>query len=347
VVDELLSRCGRYPSKSFGPGASWYGGFLDLNAPVEGHWIPYMRGDIPIPADWNADQRRVFEKPEGWEFYVQPAGLIERVVNGRIAYEVNPKAENQRWTTQPYLEIIKGKDKEWIDQRVMNRIGVYLNGKPVYPGFFAGDHVAGEEMEPVPGIPIIVGLDFGRQPAAVFCQCPNGNWRVLSELMGTDESAVIFAPKVKRHLAQRYPGFKVELWGDPRGADRGQSDESTAFDVFQANGMRVLPATTDNNTEIRRSAVNAVLSRRNGLQINPSCMTVKVGMGGGYHYPRIKGTGMFAERPRKNLYSHGCEALENAILGGGEGDAVVAMPDRMQKAPSKVIRHRLSLRRRA
>jgi hypothetical protein len=347
VIDELLSRCARFPSKSFGPGASWYGGILDLNAPSEGHWIPYMRGDLKMPADWTDEQKAVFKKPKGWDFFVQPPGLNESVRDGKISYSPNPEAENQTWTTQPYMEIIEGKEKSWIDQRVMNRIGVYQNGKPVYPAFFVSDHIARIDAAPVEGIPIVVGLDFGREPAAVFCQCINDQWRFLSELIGSNESAIIFAPRVKKHLAQTYPGFHADFWGDPRGADRGQNDETTAYDIFKQLGMTVLPATTDNNPEMRRSAVTSVLMRRNGMRINPSCTTLKVGMGGGYHYPKIKGTGMFSERPRKNLYSHICESLENAILGGGEGDAIVTSPSRGKPVPSKIRRHKVELRRRA
>ena len=51
VVDELLSRCSRYPSMKNGPGATWFGGWMDMNAPVEGHWVPYMRADIPLPPE--------------------------------------------------------------------------------------------------------------------------------------------------------------------------------------------------------------------------------------------------------------------------------------------------------
>jgi hypothetical protein len=202
-------------------------------------------------------------------------------------------------------------------------------------------------MEPVIGAPIIVGMDFGRDPAAAFCQCINGRWTVLSELIGDNESAQLFAPRVKRHLAQKYPGFAVEFWGDPRGADKTQSVETTAYDVFLANGMRVLPATTDNNPEMRRSAVGAVLERRNGFMVNPSNMTVKVGFAGGYHYPKIKGTGQFSERPRKNRYSHIVEAVENAILGGGEGDALVLRPRAHRAQPSPAVRHHVQLRKRA
>jgi hypothetical protein len=345
VIDELLSRCARYPSKRNGPGASWYGGFVDLNAPSEGHWIPYMRGDLPIPADWTEEQRKVFDKPDGWVFYVQPPGLIEKIVDGQIAYEINTKAENQKHTRQSYTEIAAGKDKEWIDQRILNKVGTYLNGKQVYPMFFATDHVSRVDISPIYELPLIVGLDFGREPAAAFCQCINGKWVFLSELIGSNESAEEFAPRVKRHLAQFYPGMKAEFWGDPRGGDAGQNTNTTAFDIFQAHGIRVLPATTDNNPELRRSSVGAVLNRRNGLRINPKCITAKAGFAGGYHYPKIKGTGMFATRPRKNVFSHIIEAFENAVLGGGEGDALLQPTSRPKAKPSPVQRHKIVLKR--
>lgn len=354
VVDELLSRCGRYPSMRNGPGATWYGGFIDLNAPTEGHWIPYMRGDIPLPPEMSDEQKQEYAIPmlagnggPAWSFFVQPPGLIERKIEGKIVYQPNPLAENQRHLKKPYLEQIRGKRKEWIDRRILNKVGIYLDGKAVYPDFSESEHIAPREQYPIDGAPIIVGLDFGRDPAAAFCQCVNGRWVVFSELIGENESAQIFAPRVKRHLAQKYAGFKVEFWGDPRGADRTQSVETTAYDIFQANGMRVLPATTDNNPEMRRSAVGSVLNRRNGFSVNPSCMTCKVGFAGGYHYPKIKGTGMFSERPRKNRYSHIVEAVENAVLGGGEGDAIIASPRAQRAAPSPVRRHHVSLRRHA
>ena len=346
VVDELLSRCARYPSMKNGPGATWHGGFIDLNAPVEGHWIPYMRGDIPMPEEWTEEQKSEFRKPEGWTFFVQPPGLIEKKIEGKIVYVPNPSAENQSHTRKSYLEIIKGKKKEWIDRRVLNKVGLYADGKAVYPTFSEQDHVAPHALKPIDGAPVIVGLDFGRDPAAVFCQCVNGQWTVLSELIGDNESAQLFAPRVRRHLAQRFPGHKSEFWGDPRGADGGQNVETTAYDVFQAQGMRVLPATTDNNPEMRRSTVESVLDRRYALQIDTACITLRTGLAGGYHYPKIKGvSGVYSERPRKNRYSHVVEALENALMGGGEGDAVVIPSSRPKARPSKIHRHRVSLRR--
>lgn len=353
VIDELLSRCGRYPSMMGGPGATWFGGFIDLNAPTEGHWIPYMRGDVPLPADWSAEQKAEYETPttdggkEAWSFFVQPPGLVERKVDGKIVYQPNPQAENQKWLKKTYIDQIRGKRKEWIDRRVMNKVGLYIDGKAVYPDFSEYEHVAARDIAAVPGARIMVGLDFGREPSAVFGQCINERWTVLSELPGDNESAEKFAPRVKRHLAQKYPGFEVEFWGDPRGADRGQNVETTAYDIFLAHGMRVMPATTDNNPEMRRSAVGAVLNRRNALQVSPACMTLKVGLAGGYHYPKIKGTGMYSERPRKNFYSHTAEAFENMILGGGEGEALVLGPSARKREPSPVRRHSIRNRRAA
>lgn len=344
VVDELLSRCSRYPSMKNGPGATWFGGWMDMNAPSEGHWVPYMRGDLPLPPEIDDDEAKVYEKPADWHFFVQPPGLLEVVVDGQVRYRENPEAENQRNLRESYLEKIQGKPKEWIDRRVLNKTGLYVAGKPVYPTFSESAHISSRQLEARPGFPVIVGLDFGREPAAVFLQNLHGGWVMLSELIGQFESAQIFAPRVRNHLMQRYPGLHYEFYGDPRGADGGQNVEATAYDVFMAKGMRVYPATSDNNPQMRRSAVEGVLQRRGGLLIDPRCLVTKTGMAGGYHYPKVKGLpGVYSERPRKNQYSHAVEALENALLGGGEGDHVIK-GSRPKAMPSPVRRHKMRLR---
>lgn len=346
VVDELLSRCARYPSMKNGAGATWFGGWMDMNAPVEGHWVPYMRGDIPIPPEMSDDERSAFDRPEDWAFLVQPPGLLEQMVEGKPVYTENPLAENQRFLRETYLEKVKGKKKSWVDRRVLNKVGLYMHGKPVYPTFSEVDHVSDKEMEPVDGIPIIVGLDGGRFPAAAFAQNINGTWRILSEVTKDNMSAALFAPMVKRHIAQRYSGSKIEFWGDPRMLDRNQTTEVTTGDVFQNLEMQIMPATSDNDVDTRRSTVENVLDRRNGLLINPSCLMAKRAMAGGYHYAKIKGTaGMYSPRPVKNAYSHIAEALENALIGGGEGFALVTNPTREKPRPSPVQQTRVRLRR--
>lgn len=350
VIDELLSRCARYPSMKNGPGATWHGGFIDLNAPVEGHWIPYMRKDIPLPPDMAEEERAEFEKPEGWTFHTQPPGLIEVRREGKLVYQPNPAAENQKHTKKSYLQIVQGKAKSWIDRRVMNKVGLYVEGKAVYPTFSEQDHVSKANLKPVEGYEIIVGLDFGRDPAAAFMQDINGNWRILDELIGDNESAALFAPKVKRRIAEKFPGFAVSFSGDPRGADGNQNSEITAYDVFQAHGMRVFPATSDNNPQMRRSAVETVLLRRNGLLVDPRCLVTKTGFAGGHHYPKLKVrgiAGLYSDKPFKGRYSHIIDAVENGLLGGGEGEAVIVSQSREKKKPSKAVRHTVKMRRSA
>lgn len=348
VIDELLSRCGRYPSMKGGPGATWFGGFIDLNAPVEGHWIPYMRGDIPLPPEMGEDEKMAYERPKDWRFFLQPPGLIETRVDGKIVYQPNPAAENQKYHRQPYMDMARGKQKQWIDRRILNKVGLAVDGKAVYPTFSEDAHVSKAALQIVEGWPIIVGLDFGRDPAAAFMQCVNGNWRMLVELIGDNESAEIFAPRVKKLLMQKFPDMRADFYGDPRGADGTQATEVTAYDVFFRHGMRVIPATRDNNPEMRRSTVESVLARRNGLIVDPSCLVAKTGFAGGYCYPQIKVrgvSGLYGEKPRKNRYSHIVEAVENALLGGGEGEALIRPAARQRPAPSPVVRHRVNLRR--
>lgn len=347
VVDEFLSRCGRYPSTKNGPGATWFGGFGDMNAPVEGHWVPYMRGDIAMPREWSDDQKRAMTLPKGWKMFLQPAGLIEQSVEGEIVYLENPDAENQKHLKKSYLQQIQGKTKEWIDRRVMNRTGLYSEGKSVYEQFVESVHVARQDIAFNREWELWIGLDFGRDPAAVFAQCINGNWRVLAELIGDNESAELFAPRVKRLLATSFPGARIGgIGGDPRGADGTQATETTAYDVFRKHGLPVQKATEDNDPELRRSTVDAVLSRRDGLLVSPNCLVLKTGLAGGYHYPKLKGvSGMFAPKPRKNRYSHVVEAMENVLLIGGEG-AGVTRGVAARPAPMPVNKRRLRNRRR-
>lgn len=331
VIAEAVDRVSppRFPAVKDG-GCAWGGLILDTNAPPADHWIPIMRGDAPAP-DWmTEDQKRALMKPATWQFYTQPAGLIEVFENGVLTgYRENPAAENLRNLPAGfYSEKIGGKTKAWIDANIMNRSSVQVDGKPVYPDFRRDLHVSARVIEPIAGLPIIVGLDFGRSPAALLMQCLRGRWYALREFVAVDMGANKFAPLLKTELAQRFPGFAVQFWGDPSGGYRGQNDDSTPFDIFSAHGMRVRPAPGQNKDSLRKEAMEAVLTRqvegRPALLIDPSCTTFIAGMAGGYHLRRLKVSGeRYGEEPEKNQYSHVCEAGEYAVLGGGEGRGVV------------------------
>lgn len=354
VVDEAESRTGRFPAVKDG-GARWDGIIADMNAPREDHWVPLMMGEVPLPESWTEEERLSFRRPDNWGYFVQPPAMLETKDGGGqvTGYRINPKAENLKWLKPGYYEEkIKGKTKQWIDSRVLNKITVFVDGKPVWQQFNTDTHVSKTPLDPLPGWPVYVGLDFGRNPAAVFGQLVNNRWRIFGELVAHDVGASIFAPLVSRALTQRLgnwapanktlemsrgrdgswsvePDFKVEFYGDPKGQDGTQADETTAYDVYRANGMPVAPAPVKNNHILTRinAVENAMVTMAGGgprfLVCGTNCRTLKVACEGGYHYARIKGTSNHKDTPEKDRYSDIADALQYMMLGAGEGRAAI------------------------
>lgn len=340
ILDEAESRTGRYPAVKDG-GATWDGIIADMNAPREDHFIPLMMGEVPLPDDWTEEERLAYRKPDNWGYHVQPAAMLEIKDSGGqlLGYKMNPKAENTKWLKPGYYgEKIRGKSKQWIDSRVMNKITVYVDGKPVWGQFSEEAHVSKQPLEPIPGWPVYVGLDFGRNPACVVGQLVNNRWRIFAELTARDVGASIFAPLVKQLLDRRLGnwhlgngrneqgnGFSVEFFGDPKGDDGTQADEHTAYDIFRSHGMPVRPAPVKNNhIQTRIEAVEyAMITMVNGvprfLVCGTNCRTLKVACAGGYHFARIKGTSRHKETPEKDRYSDISDACQYMVLGAGEG----------------------------
>lgn len=364
VVTHAVSRVSppRYPRIIDG-GCAWGGLIGDTNAPIADHWIPIMRGDVP-PPDWmTEDQRQALKKPDSWAFYMQPPGLIEEFDSaGRLTgYRPNPEAENLKYLhgegIDPlgpqnfYMQKLGAQTKQWIDAYVMNRSTVVVDGQPVYPQFRRDVHVSDKPLKFIQGQKVVVGLDFGRQPAALCGQNLRGDWFVQKEFIGRDISAVEFAPALKNFLKKEYPEAEFIFWGDPAGQNKGEASDKTPFDIFRDHGMRVLPAPNPQNRyTVRHEAVNAVLMRgstegpRRALLVDPGCVTFITGMAGGYFLRRLRVSGeRYSEEPEKNQYSHVCEAGENMLLGGGEGRAVLM--GHQDLSPKRVAPQRRSMRR--
>ncbi len=369
VVTHAVSRVSppRYPAVKDG-GCVWGGLIGDTNAPPADHWIPIMRGDVP-PPDWmSEDDRRALVKPESWKFFMQPAGLLEEFdEHGTLTgYKPNPNAENLMYLhadgVDPlgpqnfYMQKLGAQTKQWIDAYIMNRSTVVVDGQPVYPQFRRDVHVSDRNLEPIPDCKVVVGLDFGRQPAALIGQNLRGDWFIQREFIGKDMSAYEFAPLLKAFLGQHYPAWMRDpngfvFWGDPAGGQRGQGRDDTPFQIFGEKGMFVMPAPNPQNLRsIRHEAVNAVLMQRSStgrpsrMLVDPRCVTFITGMSGGYFLRRLRVSGdRYADEPEKNQYSHVCEAGEYMLLGGGEGQAVTMGGVRAK--PVQTNKGRRSLRR--
>lgn len=330
VIDAMTMRAGRYPSLKNGIGPTWCGVVADTNAPDDDHWWPIVAGDVPPPDSLSEEERLMLIKPDDWEFFDQPPGMLEILDDkgGVIGYKENPDAENIKNLRKDYYpSIIAGKRKSWIDVYVLNRYGNTGEGRSVYPMFRKETHVAKEPLKCVEGIEVIVGMDFGRTPAAAFGQkLPGGQWRIFHEIVAEGMGAGRFATLLKLELSQYvHPTCKIRLYGDPSGEYGSDHDEQTYFQILRGNGVHALPATTNNDPTIRIESVERQLTTmvdgRPGFLISPSCKILIKGFTGGYCYARVlsRGAESFEDKPTKNRYSHPHDALQYLFMGAGEG----------------------------
>jgi hypothetical protein len=336
----IYERTGRFP----GPGKRWLQ--MDMNAPPHGHWVPMMRGDAPIPEEMTEDERRALVRPDDWEFLKQPPWFLEDIdPQGNVTgYRINPEAENLAITGEAFAyDMLKARTKAEIDADLMNRVLILTPGRPVFAVFSREKHVAKSRIFAVPGLPIHVGLDFGRNPAAVFVQNVRGCWRVLGELIGRNIAAVDFAPMVKRKLAVSFPEHgpgDFLFWGDPSGADkRSEATNDTGFSVFEAHGMIVRQADRGNRRTIRIETATAVFNRLDGCLVSPDgCPMLTTALCGGYVYARkrVSGTPVYDEEPKKDDYSHPVDALLEVFMGGGESRIMLNRVER--RGPVSTLR---------
>lgn len=313
IVEALGDRVERFPAARDG-GCAWAGVIMDTNPPDSDHWWYKL-----------AEETR----PEGWAFFRQPGGLLEQSgspLKSGGAFVPNPAAENLHNLPRGfYQRRMAGKTPAHVRVYYCAQYGFVQDGLPVYPEFSDSLHVSQGDLAPVDGLPLFVGLDFGLTPAAVIGQrLASGHWLFLDELVSRDMGMVRFAGLLGELLRNHYGDHKAEIWGDPAGMARAQTDERTPFDILRALGLPARPAPS-NDPLLRREAVAAALSRDidglPGLVLSPRCATLRKGMAGAWHYRRLQVTGeaRFIDQPDKNRFSHVCEAAQYLMLGAGEG----------------------------
>jgi hypothetical protein len=318
IIDALGDRVGRFPAQRDG-GCTWRGIIMDTNAPDDDHWWYKLAEE---------------ETPEGWAFFRQPGGLIER--EGKFL--PNPEAENLSNLEQDYyVTRMSGKSNDHIRVYYCAQYGFTRDGKPVIPEYVDDLHCAKEPLRAVPGIPIRVGIDWGLTPAAIFGQrLPSGRWTFLHEVVTENMGAQRFGQLVAVHISEFFPGHIFEMFhGDPAGVAGAQTDERTVFQVFNealrvaGSPLRADPAPS-NDPVLRHGALGAALSRiidgKPGVLVSPECRVLRKGLAGGYCYRRVQVAGeeRYTDKPDKNKYSHPVEAAEYMLIGAGEGQSLVS-----------------------
>lgn len=294
ILQDVLGRTGRFPSMMKG-GPTWYGVFGETNSFSEDDpWFKKLELD----------------KPPSWDYFVQPGAR-------------DPGAENlENLVPGYYPNLIEDNTPEWVEQYVDNKVTPSLAGEAVFRSAFKGDfHVAKEPLRPVPNTMLVVGLDFGRSPAAVVTQMdPRGRILVLgeaiSENMGIEQfCAVHLYPLLNRPDFGRLP---IGVVGDPAGKIRSQIGEESIFDALKRLGLTAQPAMTNALDPRLRAVEKWLLQQRDGgaaILFSPSCVNLVRALRSKYRYAKRKDGQLAPEPVKDHPWSDIADALQYAVLG--------------------------------
>jgi hypothetical protein len=294
LVSAIAGRCGRFPSAADG-GPTWFGLIADTNMPIEGgEWHKLMEID----------------RPPDWDVFIQPGGLeplAENLANlpGHRAY---------------YERLARGRNPDWIKRYVHAQYGEDPSGSAVHRESFRRSFHVVNQLEPVHGSLLMIGMDFGRNPAAIFGQVDaRGRTLILDEVFAEDLGVEAFTVKMLRPrlFQERYMGRRYAVIGDPSGNQRDAREENI-FDLLKRNGVPAYPAPT-NNVERRLASVDKLLhEQRDGgpsLVIdNGRCPMLVRALGGAYRYAKDK-SGQTKPLPeKKHPWSDVADGLQYLAL---------------------------------
>ena len=131
---------------------------------------------------------------------------------------------------------------DWYVRRfVDNQYGYSREGLPVYRSFDQDRHIATRKLDPVEGLPLLIGLDAALHPAAIFGQpMPNGQIRITDELVpGAGVGAARFSEMILDLLDRRYQMITdIRAWADPAsqyGADREGGEQGLGLIPCRSN----------------------------------------------------------------------------------------------------------------
>ena len=213
-----------------------------------------------------------------------------------------------------YLNQTLGASDSFIRVFCMGEYGQIMDGKPVYGNYNDRIHRASAPLFKSKQIPLIIGMDWGLQPAAAITQMsPRGQLAVLRELAPTDVTFDDFLNEwLVPCLKGEFGGYPVQVIGDPAGTARSALSSKTVYEVLRSRGIAAEPAIS-NDFNLRRDSVDYFLKRNGGFIVDPSCTVIIEGFQGAYRYSKVTIKNARAvPRPEKNYASHPHDALQYA-----------------------------------
>ncbi len=318
VLGPLSGRLGRYPSGAHGV-PTWHGWIADTNFPTEmSPWHKFMEDELG-----GAKGYSVFKQPSGLSPMAENLNwLVQNEKTIKLPLDHPDRLAQGRKYYERFVEMY-GEDSDWVNRYVKAQYGDDPSGAAVFKASFRSDfHIVDDTML-IPGYPLIIAQDFGRNPWSLITQMDHmGRLLVHKEIPGTNTGLEKHVEQSLRPalFSNKFMGYKVCVVGDPSGVAKGNVSEESCFDALKRLGFPAFPAPT-NDIEPRLRAVEALLGR----QVNggPALMISREGcpflcraMGGGYRFTKMK-TGalrVVPDKTDKEGFSHIADDLQYAAL---------------------------------
>lgn len=276
-----------------------------------------MFGSCNSPNVLSYVYRDFWEKPPpGYRLYRQPGGL-------------EPGAENQpRACPEYYRGIIqKNAHRQWYIRRMVhNKPGFTRDNDLVHPAYDDEIHLSPARLYPTKSVRVIVGIDGGLTPAAVYEQeMPNGQLRRIDEITTEASGMIALSRAMLRLEAERYEGCEFYTVCDPAMNAGHETEEGSDQQRLSKLLKRRVHFARTNDPDRRTEPLNHYLGLRlpdgqPGFLLDPTCLATRRGLNQTYHYHRVRGSN---ERSRivKTPDSHPCDAGGYADMETSAGHA--------------------------
>lgn len=289
-----------------------------VSSPAPGFFKHLCFDAFKVPGDFNIDER----SPDVKELS-QGIRVWQNKENKFLVFELHYLADPEKRDPQ-YAESLKAALPLSDYLREYELFWDTFSGQPVFPEFKRQYHVISEEPYPKPGLPMLIGFDFGLTPAAVIAQYEDGTLTIFKEYIEVNMGVERFLKKILPDMMGRYPtkGDLKKDWKcfiDPSGSFRKDTDESSCALKLAEAGFSPIPGAV--TFEKRRQSVAKLLTSFGeegpSFQIyaKGAPLTVK-GLEGGYRFEdKYFELEPNKVRPIKDQYSHPQDALQY-IAGG-------------------------------
>ncbi len=252
LMERLIERVGRYPSKDICPDDYYCGIIMDTNPPKERHWL-YDIFEI--------------DKPEGFKMFRCPPGLLRDPSNAG-KYITNPNADNLKNLSENYyMNMTLTDNEEAIKVSVLGEYGQVREGEPVY-GNYNDDIHSVDDIEIDLYETLYLGWDYGLTPCCLAVQFIHGQFLAIQEFVSPFNTSVeeLAESRVVPWLKSTYQGIgmsyedaKIISVGDPADT-KGSAVKISPTMVLRQLGIKTFSAPT-NNIQPRIDAVKFFLNK--------------------------------------------------------------------------------------